>query len=174
MGRGKLRRSVALGSVRSRLLAWLLVGAVLILIFWIFFPLWPPDPRCAVLAVLPEEDAAIPIPTNCTQSIEAPGDEMTSYLEKERQQRGLIFKKWITCRSSSQMPNLVLNFEHDKRWLASYKPLSCQFRRTVVVLPYAQPIPEGSPVIAEICLMPRRKYILQIAGECNGKFAVGK
>jgi hypothetical protein len=99
---------------------------------------------------------------------------MTSYLENERQQRGLIFKTWIICTSSSQMPNLAPNFEHDQRWLPSYRPLAYQYRRRVVILPYAQPIPKGSPVIAEVCLMPRRKYILQFAGQCNGKFAVWK
>lgn len=149
-------------------------GGVLILISWFFFPLWPPDLRCAILAALPEEDAAIPLPTNRTQSIESQADDMVRYLERERQQRGLIFKKWIICRASSQMPSPVLNFDHDTRWLASYEPLTYQFRRTVVILPYAQPIPQGSPVVAEVCLMPRRRYISQIAGQCNGKFAVWK
>ena len=158
------------GSVRSRLLAWVLIGCVLIFIASFFVPLWPPDPRCATLTLLPEEDAAILLPTNCTQTTEAPVDDVVRYLVKERQQRGLIFKKWIICKPDSA----VINFDHDKRWLATYRPVAYQFRRTLVILPYAQPIPEKSPVVAEVCLMPRRKYLSQIVGQCNGRFAVWK
>lgn len=149
-------------------LSWLLVGCVLILIATLFLRRW--DPRCGALAILPEEDASIPLPPNCTQSTEAPVDDMVKYLEEERQQRGLIFKKWIICKPLSA----AINFEDDKHWLASYRPLAYQFRRTVVILPYSQPIPKGSPVVAEICLMPRQKYFSQIAGQCGGKFAIWK
>jgi hypothetical protein len=157
-----------------RLLGSFLVGGVLILILLIFFPLWPPDPRCAALLALPEEDVVIRLPANCTLSADVPADDMVKYLENERKRRGLVFKKWITCKTSSQTPKAVFDFDHDPRWLPSYVPLTYQFRRIVVILPYARPIPEGSPVVAQVCLMPRRRYISQIAGECNGKFAVWK
>jgi hypothetical protein len=168
------RRPVGRRSLPSRLIVWLLFGSLLILVLWMFFPLWPPDPRCAAMLVLPEEDTAIPLPANCTLNAEAPSDDMVRYLENERKRRGLVFKKWITCKTSSQMPKAVFGFDQDSRWLSSYVPLTYQFRRTIVILPYARPIPEGSAVVAEVCLMPKRRYISQIAGECNGKFAVWK
>jgi len=162
-------------SMSLRLLgSFLVVGLLLVIIFWIFFPHWPPDPRCAPLLAISEQDLAIPLPTNCTESTEVPPDAMVTYLENERKQRGLVFKKWIVCKSLGAASKPRFDFEHDPLWLPSYRPLSYQFRRTVVILPYAQSVPEESPVAAEVCLMPKRKYASQIAGQCDGKFALWK
>jgi len=61
---------------------------------------------------------------------------------------------------------------HDDHWLPSYVPGTYEFRRTVIIVPYRQPAPQGSPVIAEICLMPWRRYVSQIIGQCDGKYSV--
>jgi hypothetical protein len=61
---------------------------------------------------------------------------------------------------------------NDSHWLPSYVPGTYQFRRTVIIVPYAQPTPQRSPVIAEVCLMPWGKYFSQLAGQCNGKYKV--
>jgi hypothetical protein len=152
----------------------LLVGAgVLALILFIFFPSLP-DPKCAALLARPENDVIIPFPANCIQTTEAPADSMMKYLENERNRRGLIFVKWVICKTPSQTATPGFAFERDPRWLPSYVPGTYQFRRTVIILPYALRSPEGSPVAAEMCLMPRRMYVSQIAGQCDGKFAVWK
>jgi hypothetical protein len=122
----------------------------------------------------PENDVTIPLPANCIQTTEAQPDNMVKYLENERNRRGLTFKKWVICKTPSQTATPGFDFERDPRWLPSYFPGTYQFRRTVIILPYALPVPEGSPVVAEVCLMPRRRYLSQIAGQCDGKFAVWK
>lgn len=112
--------------------------------------------------------------SHCFQVTEVPPDNMVKYLENERNRRGLVFKKWITCKTASQTATPSFALEQDPRWLPSYVPGTCQFRRTVVILPHARPVPEGSPVVAEVCLMPRRRYVSEIAGQCDGKFSVWK
>jgi hypothetical protein len=153
------------------LLGLLVVTGVLALILFIFFPSLP-DPKCVGLLARTESDVVIPLPANCTQATDVPPDDMVKYLENERNTRGLIFKKWITCKTPTPTPGFA--FERDPRWLPSYVPRTYQFRRTVIILPYAQPVPEGSSVVAEVCLMPWRKYVSQIAGQCDGKFTVWK
>ena len=92
-------------------------------------------------------------------------------LERERLARNLIFKEWITCRGATATG---FTFADDPRWLPSYAPGTFQFRRTVVIVPYARPIPQGSEVVAEVCVMPWRKYLQQIVWEHNGKFSLWK
>lgn len=133
-----------------------------------------PDSDCAALLALPEDETAIPLPSGCLLTSATPVDEMIQYLEKERKERGLIFKTWIKCDSSDPAKTPVLKFDANPKWLPSYKPLSYQFRRIVVILPFAKPIPQGSAVIAEVALMPKHRYASQIAGQCDGKFAVWK
>ena len=94
---------------------------------------------------------------------------MVKYLEKERVGRNLIFKEWIRCEG---VPAGGFAFADDPRWLPSDVPGTYQFRRTVIIVAYARPIPQGSEVVAEVCVMPWRKYLRQIMGECDGKFAV--
>jgi len=155
------------------LLGLLVVAGVLALILFICFPSLP-DPKCAALLAHPENDVTIPLPANCIQTTKASADNMVKYLENERNRRGLIFKKWVICKTPSQTATPGFAFERDPRWLPSYVPGTYQFRRTVIILPHALPVPEGSPVVAEVCLMPRRRYVSQIAGQCDGKFAVWK
>src|SRR5208282_1451972 len=83
------------------LLGLFVVTGALVLMVFTFFPALP-DPKCAALLVHPESDVAIPLPANCIQTSEVPPDDMVTYLEKERDGRGLIFKKWITCRTPNQ------------------------------------------------------------------------
>ncbi len=170
----KIESGQPVSSRRSRpyLLPMLVVAAVLILALWISFPVWPPDPRCALLLASSQADEEITLPATCTLTANVGSDEMVKYLDQEREQRGLVFKRWITCQEHAE--RTAFSFEHDPRWLPSYKPRAYQFRRTVVILPYAEPIPKGSPVVAEICLMPRRRFASLIEGQCNGKFAVWK
>ncbi len=155
------------------LLVLLVVTGVLAFVVFIFFPSLP-DPKCAALLANSENGVTIPLPANCLQTAEVPVDSMVRYLENERHQRGLIFKQWITCKTPDHAANLGLALEHDARWLPSYVPRTYQFRRTVVVLPNAVPVPQGSPVVAEVDLMPWRTYFSQIAGQCDGKFSVWK
>ncbi|MGB9434196.1 MAG: hypothetical protein WBQ89_18270 [Candidatus Acidiferrum sp.] len=155
------------------LLGLLIVSGVLALILLIFFPSLP-DPKCVGFLARTESDVVIPLPANCTQTTDVPPDDMVKYLENERSRRGLIFKKWITCKTPNQTPTPGFAFERDPRWLPSYVPRTYQFRRTVIILPYAQPVPEESSVVAEVCLMPWRRYVSQIAGQCDGKFTVWK
>jgi len=96
---------------------------------------------------------------------------MERYLERERFARNLIFKEWIACRG---VPVAGFTFADDPRWLPSYVPGTFQFRRMVIIVPYARPVPQGSEVVAEVCVMPWRKYLRQIVGEYKGKFSVWK
>ena len=155
------------------LLGLLVVAGVLALILFIFFPSLP-DPKCAALLARPESDVDISLPANYIQTTDVPRDDVVKYLENERNTRGLISKKWITCKTPNQTPTPGFAFERDPRWLPSYVPRTYQFRRTVIILPYAQPVPKGSSVVAEVCLMPWRRYVSQIAGQCAGKFTVWK
>ena len=134
----------------------------------------PPDSRCAALLAISDQYQAIPLPANCIESCEVPADAVVKYLDNERRQRGLVFKKWITCKSSGTASKPGFDFEHDPRGLPSYRPLSYQLRRTIVILPYGQSVPGETPVAAEVCLIPTRKYASQIVGQCDGKFAVWK
>jgi len=167
---GQLR---GFGLKRLPILGWLVILGTLIAVLWIFYPLLQ-DPRCAILLGRSIGEQSIPLPTNCVQTTEVQTDNMTSYLENEREKRGLTFKAWIICKPSNQTPKPGFGFVGDSRWLPSYVPNTYQFRRTVIILPYAQPVPEGSPVAAEVCVVPWRHYVSQIAGQCEGKFSVWK
>jgi hypothetical protein len=151
----------------------LLAGSGLILILWIFYPALL-DKQCMALLSLSRGEAAIPLPADCTVVAQVPEDAMVNYLERERKRRGLIFKNWITCKTAEQPMTRDVTFMHDPHWLPSYVPNTYQFRRTVIVLPYGQGIPTGSPVVAQVNLVPWRKYVAQIAGQCSGKFSIWK
>ena len=155
------------------LLGLIVVAGVLALILFIFFPSLP-DPKCAPLLMRPESDVAIPLPDNCMLTTDAAADQVVKYLENERKQRGLVFKAWIHCNPSSQTQTTEFAFTHDPRWLPSYVPGAYQFRQTVILYRYAPPIPQASAVVGEVYLMPRRRYVSQIAGQCDGKFSVWK
>jgi hypothetical protein len=155
------------------LLVLFVVTGVLVLVVFVFFPSLS-DPKCVALLTRSEGDATIPLPANCVPTSELPAGRVAQYLENERIRRGLIFKRWITCETSHQTSNFGFAFEHDARWLPSYVPRTYQFRRTVVILPDTVPAPQGSPVAAEVTLIPWRMYLSEIAGQCDGKFSVWK
>jgi hypothetical protein len=125
-----------------RLLGGLLIVGVLAIVLLILFPSLP-DPTCAALLLRSASD----VPNG----------------------RRLVFKEWITC---TEVPAGGFVFMNDPHWLPSYVPGTYQFRRTVMIIPYAQPTPQGSPIIAEVCLMPWRKYVPQLAGQCDGRYKV--
>jgi hypothetical protein len=160
-----VRRVKPLHLLAGFLLVGILAVGVLILIPSL------PDPTCLSLLARSEGEVAISLPANCARSRNVASDKMVTYLERDPNGRGLIFKEWITCR---EVPAGGFAFMDDSHWLPSYVPGTYQFRRTVIIVsyPYAGPIPKGSPVVAEVCLMPWRKYILQIAGQCSGKYSV--
>jgi hypothetical protein len=152
-----------------------LVVAVLALCFLalgvlILFPSLP-DPTCTSLLARSVGEVAIHLPANCALVPDAVSDEMVNYLEHERSSRSLVFRKWITC---SVLQTGGFAFMNDPHWLPSYVPGTYQYRRTVIVVPYARSIAQGSPIVGEVCLMPWRKYISQVAGQCDGKFSVWK
>ena len=103
------------------LLGLLVVTGVLALILFLFFPSLS-NPRCVALLARPESDVVIPLPANCIQATDAPSDDMVKYLENERNRRGLIFKKWITCKAPNQTTTPGFAFERDPHWLPSYVP----------------------------------------------------
>lgn len=153
-----------------RTISWLLAAGALILILLILFSSRA-DPRCASL-LAHSDKVAIPLPPNCIETLDAPAGDTVRDLERERKQGGLILKSWIICKASNpaQAPKPSLLFDQDPRWLPSYAPGTYQFRRTVVIRS-AQP---ASRVAGEVCLVPWRRYAAQIAGQCDGKFAVWK
>jgi len=160
------------------LLGWLAAAAALITILFVFYPVLLEPGGCVALVAVSGREVAVPLPPDCVQSANVPEDDMVKYLENEPHRSGLVFKSWITCSTSSQAQAAGFAFERaferDPRWLPSYVPRTYQFRRTVVILPYARPVPEKSPVVAQVCRVPWRRYVSQIAGECNGKFSVWK
>jgi len=105
---------------------------------------------------------------------DAPPEQVVKYLENARKQRGLVFKAWITCKPSNQTQTTEFAFTHDAHWLPSYVPGAYQFRQTVILSGSAPPTAQESAVAGEVCLMPKRRYVSQIAGQCDGKFAVWK
>jgi hypothetical protein len=157
----------------AHLLGWLSAAVILIVGGRIVFPLLS-EPACTLLLAGSAGEVEVPLPNHCSETDNIHPDNMVRYLENDRDERNLVFKKWIVCDPPMRAPGTQFAFESDPRWLPSYIPLTYQFRRTVVVLPYARPIPQGSRVVGEVCLMPWRKYASLIAGQCNGKFSVWK
>ncbi|MFZ0962225.1 MAG: hypothetical protein WAO35_15100 [Terriglobia bacterium] len=157
-----------------RLAIWLFLGSACLAAFLIamYFDLF--DPACDDLIMKSVHNDPIPLSAECRLTAATPADEMVQYLERERKRRGLIFKEWIVCEKPSAAPVQEFPFERDQNWLPSYVPLTYEFRRTVIILPYSRPIPKGSPVAGEVCLMPWRKYISRLSGQCSEKFSVWK
>ena len=154
----------------SYFFAGLVMLCVLVMGVLILFPSLP-DPTCASLIVRSEKEISIPLPANCARVSAVDPDSMVEYLEDERSRRGLTFGQWIVCKETTTGG---FAFMDNPSWLPSYVPGTYQYRRTVVIVPYAQPIPKGSKVVGEVCLTPWWKYIRQIAGQCNGKFSAWK
>lgn len=148
----------------------LLVLFVLTLSVLVLFPSLP-DPTCASVLARSQKEVSLTLPANCARTANVGSDAVVNYLENERSIYGLTPKEWIRC---SEAPAGGFAFMNDPHWLPSYVPGRYQFRRTVIIVPNAQPVPQGSPVVAEISLVPWGKYIRQIAGQCDEKFSVWK
>jgi hypothetical protein len=155
---------------RVRLWAWLtlcIICGVWLLGAWIALPgLF--EPKC--LSLLHNFPSLVqpPLPAGCAEVSEASSDDMVKYLEHEREERGLIFEKWIACTLPTDSSKPIFPFEPDSRWLPSYVPGTYQFRRTVVIISYARPVPTASRVVAEVCLVPWTRYVHDIGGKCDG------
>ena len=154
-------------------LGWILLGGALLVAMRMFFPAVL-GPRCASLLIRSTSEAQVPLSDDCAETMSAPPDAMMRYLDAERKSRGLIFRKWVVCRTAAASQRTTFPFDRDPRWLPSYVPRTYQFRRTVVILPYARPLPEGSRIAGEVCVVPWRRYTSQIAGECGGEFSYWK
>jgi hypothetical protein len=152
----------------SRVFGAVLATIVLALLVLVLFPSLP-DPTCASLMVRALPDTLIALPADCGRSRSVIPDAMVSYLERERISRGLSPHGWITC---TEVPANGFAFMNDSRWLPSYVPGTYQFRRTVIIVPYTDSAPKGSPVMAEVSRVPWGRYIRQIAGQCTGKYSV--
>jgi hypothetical protein len=164
------RRSKAIAGVGAVLLVLGIVSAMI----WIFFPALL-EPSCAMLLFQSGEHVAIHLPSNCAERADLPIDATISYFEQERKSRGLVQHSWILCDGPLQPATEKITATLGRQWLATYKPSAFQYRRMVIIFPFAQPMPTGSSrIVGEICLVPWRHYVSQIAGECNGKFAIWK
>lgn len=162
-----------------RFLLGLIVTVALIVIVLAYNYLYLADPRCATLLAHPDSDVVIPLPTNCMLTTDVPDDETAKSLDAERKRRGLAFRAWISCKASNEERPIEFSFIHDSRWLPSYVPGAYQFRQTVIIggrppskTESMQPTAGGAIVVAEVCLMPRRRYARLISGQCDGKFSV--
>lgn len=155
-----------------QLLIWFFVCGVFAVALLLYF-FGPLDPACQAL-IARSGDVPILLPAGCRLTTTITNDNIVGYFEKERRWRGLDFKAWIVCEPLSPMAPRDFAFEHDHHWLPSYVPLTFQYRRTVIILPYGTRIPKVSPVAGEVCVMPWRKYISRVSGQCGEKFSVWK
>jgi hypothetical protein len=150
-----------------------LLGAIFAIV-WIFFPALL-DPGCVVLLAHSRADVKISLPPYCVEKADVPGDAATNYFEREHKSRGLVHHSWILCDVPREPATRTISATLGPQWLPSYVPSAFQYRRAVVIFPFAQPLPAGtSRIIGEVCLVSWRRYISQIAGQCNHKFALWK
>jgi hypothetical protein len=57
------------GSRKITYFGWLAGSTIVLLILlWLYFPLWPSDPRCLALLRISERSVAIPLPPNCNEA----------------------------------------------------------------------------------------------------------
>ena|SRR2546421_1315480 len=160
-------------SRRPPLIALLATFCIVLAVLAIFYATLR-DPRCVTLLAHSMHQQSIPLPSNCVQTTQPQTDNMASYLEDQRRKRGLTFKGWIICKPSDESAKATFGFVSDSHWLPSYVPGAYQFRRTVIILPYARPVPEGSPVAGEVTSVRWLEYASQISGQCEQKFSVWK
>jgi hypothetical protein len=150
-------------------LVWIsLAGVIVVLAVILVVPVTGSD--CA--ALMEPGEAPLMLPANCTRMKKT--SESANYFESQRKERGLNHDGWIVCSAPSDGGAWERAIQEDHRWLPSYVPGAYQWRRTVLLLPYGPSSRAGSHLVAEICLMPRWKYIRQIYGQCDEKFAVWK
>jgi hypothetical protein len=164
----------AAGRLKSRyLLAALLVGAGMAAALLLLY-LRLIDFRCVSLLAHSAGEAYISLPAGCIETTNAPSDSVVEYLRNDSSGRGFLLRRWIMCDDAIQASKVRFVFEQDPRWLPSYVPDGYQFRRTVVVFPHSKPVPEASRVAAAVGLVPWRRYVLQVGGQCATKLSVWK
>ncbi len=127
--------------------------------------------RCVSLLVSSMKNVDVPVPEGCSPSQTVPHDSTVEYLENERRNRGLAFESWITCSPLKQDHVRDFGILRDPRWLPSYQGQAYQFRRVVIIFPYAPSSPATSTVVAEVASVPWFRYISQVRKDCEKKFS---
>jgi hypothetical protein len=125
-------------------------------------------------SLLTQSEAPMMLPPGCKVTVGAHAERGLENFDAERRTRGLEHESWIECASAADGQAWLGGLEANRRWLPSYVPGTYQWRRTVIVVSHASSNFPETHVIAEVCFMPRWRYIQQIRGQCDGKFAVWK
>jgi len=94
------------------LLGLLVVAGVLASILFIFFPSLL-DPKCTAILGARRKRCGYFYSCEYLQTTDVPSDDMVQYLANERSTRGLIFKKWIVCKTPNQTATPGFAFEQD-------------------------------------------------------------
>jgi len=158
-------------SEKPRWRGWIVfAGAILaVTLIVVVFPI---ERSC--VSLLAAGEPPMMLPKDCTLERIPPSEQRFENLEAERLQRGLKREGWIECAPTANARAWLNSLETDRRWLPSYVPGAYEWRRTVIVVGGGPASATGTQVIGEVCLMPWRRYIQLIRGECGGKFAVWK
>jgi hypothetical protein len=119
----------------------------------------------------PAGDLTLPLPQGCMISDDQPPLGLLRALDEEKQKRGLVFEKLVTCRMPAGHGPVELPLGRDPRWLPSYVCCTWQYRRHVVIqVPGAVESGDPSLVVTYVALVPPRvRYAEQIGG-CDHKF----
>jgi hypothetical protein len=119
----------------------------------------------------PAGDVTVPLPSSCILSNEQPPPSLFQTLDEERQKRGLVFEKLVSCRMPARQTRIESPLEHDPRWLPSYVCCTWQYRRHVLIQAPGT-VETGDPglVVSYVALMPRLRYAKQIGGQCDYRF----
>jgi hypothetical protein len=151
---------------RVRTVAVCAVVGFLLAAVWYFWPVIS-SPECAPLMF---RNSSVEIPPGCSEVANVGDDSLKVQFAREREQRGVVFRKWIVCKVADSIEGPTLAFTRNRRWMETYVPTAFQFRRTAVIfLPGS--VNGRSDVFAEVCEMPWRRYAQLVSGECHGKFA---
>jgi hypothetical protein len=151
-------------------IAWILLACAILGTGMVYLAL----PERACWSLMEEGVPPIPLPADCSLADRSPVGASLESFKAERRERGIAHQSWIECNSVAGVKGWPTSLNMDRRWLPSYVAGTYQWRRIVVVLAQVPSAPQGAQVIAEVCRMPWWKYIRQIRGECDGKFAVWK
>lgn len=111
------------------------------------------------------------LPENCAGVTQAQTGKNFQALEDQRKRRGLEFEGTIICKRPADLARMTENPD----WLPSYVCCTWQYRRYIILtipqIPMQTESPGESEAVAEICLMPRWRYMKQLAGDCE-KFKI--
>ena len=111
------------------------------------------------------------LPQSCAAVAKITTKRNFQALEDERKRRGLEFEATIVCKLPVDLSRMTKNPD----WLPSYVCCTWQYRRHIILtVPQISTQNESSgesEAVAEICLMPRWKYMKQLAADCE-KFKI--